>query len=287
MKLSQFILTILVAAGVGFVSAQYFAPSNSVEVSSQKKSVYDRVVNSGKIRCGYAIWPPYMLKDPNTGALSGINFDTMEVMGKLLGVEIEWSEETSWGTAIEGLNTDRYDVFCATVWPDGVRSKQATQSIPAFYSAIYGYTREGDTRFDGNIQRANQDDITISSLEGDMTHSISITEFPEAKHLVNPQLNDGSTLIQDVITKKADIIFVDEGVVSDFHANNKDRLRKVKDIDPIRVFGEVYAVKKGEFQLKNMIDTTLTTMINSGSIDRLVRKYDNSYFLPQRNYQTK
>ncbi len=47
-----------------------------------KQSLYDRVIQSGKIRCAYAVFFPSCMKDPNTGKMSGIGVDTIELVAK-------------------------------------------------------------------------------------------------------------------------------------------------------------------------------------------------------------
>jgi len=54
---------------------------------SKSDSVYDRVIQSGKIRCGYCVYNPGCLKDPATGKLSGIGVDALEVVAKNLGLK--------------------------------------------------------------------------------------------------------------------------------------------------------------------------------------------------------
>jgi hypothetical protein len=72
-------------------------------------TVYDRVMKSQTIRCGYGLWSVYLHKDPNTGKMGGIYYDYMEALGKNLGLKIEWTEEVGWGDYIAGLKGDRFD----------------------------------------------------------------------------------------------------------------------------------------------------------------------------------
>src|ERR1039458_10684502 len=83
------------------------AATNSVQVAVSAK---DRVLKRGVIRAGYAIYPPASFKDPNTGKISGICVDVLEEAAKNLGLKVEWTEEVPWGTMIEGLQNERYDI---------------------------------------------------------------------------------------------------------------------------------------------------------------------------------
>lgn len=81
--------------------------------AADKETAYDRIMKSGEIRCGYAISPPAMVQDPNTGEISGMDYDIWQEIGKELGVKIVWPEEAGWGNYITGLNSGRYDAFCS------------------------------------------------------------------------------------------------------------------------------------------------------------------------------
>lgn len=49
------------------------------------------------LRCGYGLWEPAVMRDPNTGEVSGLFVDIMEALGELTDIEIEWMEEVPWG----------------------------------------------------------------------------------------------------------------------------------------------------------------------------------------------
>ena len=96
--------------------------SNGIR-SSNKESLYNRVMRSGKIRCGYLIYPPGCTKNPNTGKVSGIGPEAIELVAKKLGLQVEWTEEIGWSTMLEGLKTGRYDMIPTPVWTNAHRAK--------------------------------------------------------------------------------------------------------------------------------------------------------------------
>ena len=60
------------------------ATSSNGMQSPSKQSLYERVIQSGKIRCCYIVYPPDCIKDPNTGKLSGISVEAIELVAKKL-----------------------------------------------------------------------------------------------------------------------------------------------------------------------------------------------------------
>lgn len=66
--------------------------------AAHAESVYERVIKSGTLKCGYIPYPPAMIVDPNTGEKSGIFYEFMNEVGKRLSLKVEWVQESGWGT---------------------------------------------------------------------------------------------------------------------------------------------------------------------------------------------
>jgi len=260
--------------------------SASAYAGAAEDNAAQKVMQKGAIRCGYFVWPPYILKDPNTGKLSGINYDVMEKIGDQLDLKIEWTEEIGVGEAIEGLNSNRYDAMCATLWPDAARMKSAALTRPAFYSSVYAVARKDDKRFDGDLGKINDSNVRILGVDGDVTYSLPQQKFPEAALSSLPQMGDASLLLQSLVAGKTDIVLVDRGAFNDFQKSNPGKLKLVENVPPVTTFPEVLAVKKGEMEFKLMLDGALQNLIDDGTLADFVKNYpDNHYFAPKTGWQ--
>lgn len=289
--MKQTILTVAVAIlaslATFFVLNNETAHQQPIEKEQKAQSGYEYVAVTGTLRCAYATWPPYMMKDPNTGKLSGVAYDQMEQVAKFLEIKIDWTEEVGYGNYIEGLKTNRYDMMCATIWPDGSRTKNTTLTIPGLYSTTYTYVRIDESREFKSYEDINKDTVTIAALDGDVTYSLASNRFPKAKIHALPQTADGSTVLLAVATGKADVVIVDEGVFADFNKQNPGKLRKLENLGPAGVFSESYSVPLGDFQLKNMIDTALIYLTNSGITADILSRYKGSLYAPAPTYVNK
>lgn len=257
--------------------ALYVMLSTVTNHAQAAEATYDRVMASKTIRCGYFTWPPYITKDSNTGKLSGINYDIMEAIGKNLGLKIEWAAEIGVGDVVAGLEANKADVMCATVWPNAGRTQNLTLTKPTFYSIAYAFVRADDKRFDGDLSKANNKDIKVSGIDGDITADLAIEKLPSATHAFLPQTASGSEILLQLMTKKADIALVDEGMVNDFMKTNPGTLRKVANVAPARIFGEHLPVRRGEYHLRDMLDVSIQQLVNDGLMDELVKKYRKEY----------
>lgn len=261
---------------------------NSRNTGQKKETVYDRVVEAGKIRCGYVIYPPGSLKDPNTGKLSGISIETLEAAGKNMELEIEWTEEVGWGTMIEGLLANRYDMIGSPVWANSTRGKLVDFSAPLFYSAIGVYVRHDDDRFTNNLQTINSENVRIATIDGEMSDIIAQAQFPKAQRVSLTQLSDVSQILLSVAQKKADVTFVEPVIGYQFLKNNQDTVKNIAAEKPIRIFPNTMMFRRGEMEFKAMLNTALEELINGGFVDELLDKYEEfpgTLYRPAYPYQ--
>jgi ABC-type amino acid transport substrate-binding protein len=249
----------------------------SMQSAHADGTVLDRIISTKTINCGYFIWPPYIVKDANTGKFSGINYDIMEAIGKNLGLKINWVAEVGVGDVATALNTDKIDVMCASLWPSLQRTSTITYTMPEFYDVVYAFVRTDDKRFDGDLEKANAKGINVAGIDGDVTADLALEKTPKANHQFLPQTASGAETLMYVATKKADIVFIDEAIVNEFNATNTVKLRKVAGIGPVRIFGEHLTVKKGEYQLRDMLNISLLQLVNDGVTKKLADKYSKQY----------
>lgn len=282
------LLAVIIAVGIGFYAhARFMQPVETnpapVEATTQKESAYDRVMRTKTIRCGYALWPPFSNKDPNTGEMSGFNIDIFNEIGKELGLEIKWVEEVGFGNYIEGLKTGRYDVMCQTVWPDPARFTNALVTIPAHYHNVYIITRADDTRFDADWRLLNDPQYKAVVVDGDITDTIARTDFPKTQVVALPQAADARQIFTEIETGKADATFVDYGFFLDYNRQNPGKLKVSGDV--LRVYGSVFSVNNGELMLKQLLDNAIIALTNSGRIEQILRQHPTTAMSPSLTYK--
>jgi polar amino acid transport system substrate-binding protein len=254
------------------LSSCSIAPKNTTDQG--KQSLYDRVIQSGKIRCGYVIDPPGCIKDPNTGKLSGIGIEAVELIGKKLGLVIDWTEEVGWGTMLEGLQTGRYDMVATPIWTNANRAKIVAFSEPLYFSPIFVYAKKGDHRFVGHLEKIDLPSVKIATVDGDTGQVIADADYPKAGRLSSPQMTDLSHNLLSVATGKADVAFADPTLSVRYVINNPNSVENISRVHPVRVFPNCLSFARGEFEFKAMFDTVLQEVMNSGAMDKIISKYE-------------
>ncbi|MBL3676825.1 MAG: transporter substrate-binding domain-containing protein [Alphaproteobacteria bacterium] len=238
------------------------------------ESAYDRVMRTGEIRCGYALQEPLLMKDPNTGALSGVFYDYLEALGKALSLKVVWAEEVGWGDFPAALNSGRIDAMCSGIWPTAGRARVVDFTAPVYFNAINAYTGAGTTRFDGNLSAINDPGVTIATMDGEMSSIIAAADFPRARTLAVPQVASLPQILVNVARGKADVTFTDTATAAGFMAHNPGALRMVEGGAGVRVFGNTIAIARGAHDLKAMLDTASGELHQSGVIERILQKHE-------------
>lgn len=267
---------VLIAAWVSFSfpsCKQDNKPSTEVQKTA---TVYNRVMQSNTIKCAFINYPPACMKDTKTGQMSGIFVDVLEKAANNLGLKINWTEEVGWGSQIEGLDKDRYDLIGSPVWANPKRGKLTTLSIPVYYSGIGVYVRSDDNRLDKELSKINSKDIRVGTIDGETSDLIANNDFPNAIKQSSPENTDISQKFLDLSKKSCDVVFAEPYFAYSYSKSNPGKIRNIAAENPVRLFGNVYMMKAGEWQLKQMLDVAIQDLINSGYVDKVIAKYEPS-----------
>lgn len=249
-----------------------FAASFPV-LAQEKESVYERVIKTGTLRCGYGIFPPMVVKDPNTGTLSGIFVDIMKEIGMATGLKVEFTQEIDWGQIAEALKTNKIDAMCAGMVATPKRGTVMAFSDPLFFLKGEAFAREDDRRFDNSYDAINQPDVRLAVNEGDVTQDIARRQFPKAKLVFKTQMAGDDILFMDVASNKADVTFNAPSMVHAFNKKSSVKLRVIPLPRPITIAPNVIAVDIHEQALQDLLNTAVGELHYNGVIADIFEKY--------------
>lgn len=263
-----------VAWGLSLPSADYGERESPTALLEEQESVFNRVMRTGVLRCAYYPYAPALIKDPNTGAMSGIFYDVITEAARRLSIKVEWTEEVGYGVIPEGFKTRRYDAFCNTVWPTPERSRAASFSIPLYYSPVTVFVRADEQRFADNYENLDKPDVKFAVKDGDVSASYADGFFPNSKQSSIPQLADTAQLLDDVANGKADAVINEPGLLFQYLEKNPNSLKEMIPGHPLQTSGNTFMLPPDEPQLKMMFDTVLQDMLNTGFVEKTIRKYE-------------
>ena len=272
MKFPQIVLTAFLSLVVAFATVKYVAPKNS-EPAVVKESVYELVIRTGTLRCGYFEEAPFTIVDPNTGKKSGIAVDLVEKIASELGLKVEWTSEINFGMLTEDLKMGRYDAVCASLFALP-RAGRIDYTMPYTYVPVYGFTQKGRTEFDNKLDQLDWTKVSIAGIDGEGITSVLQKKYPQAKFVILPQTSQIADMLTNVVDKKADIGFVLPTVFKSFDANNPNMLQKIATDAPFHVFNVTFGMKPDEPAFKDMLDNMIRILSTNGYMDELFKKYD-------------
>lgn len=249
-------------------------PQSATPKNQQVQTAYDRVIQTGTIRLGYVPYPPGLIKDPNTKKITGIFAEVLEEAAHNLDLKVEWTEEVGWGTMVEGLKANRYDMIGSPVWPLSQRAKLADFTVPVYYGGLAAYVKADDHRFDGNVALLNDPSVKIATIDGEVTDNIARYDFPKAQRVSQPQSTEIASLLKTVTSGRADVTFVEPFVALEFVKNNPNSLREPVPGRALCLYPNTYMLYRDQGHFKSMLDNAIMELVNNGFVDRVLDKYE-------------
>jgi ABC-type amino acid transport substrate-binding protein len=281
--MKKLLIVALVLGCIAFTACE----KKSVTTVASDQPVYDRVNQTGMIKCGYAIWAPAMIIDPNTKQLSGIFYDEMEEIGKRLNLKIVWASEEGWATAIESVKNQRIDMACSDFWASSIRARQVEFTAPVYYSTANVWVRSDETRNFTSLADLNTEQISYGTIDGSAEGRALRTSLPKAKAIALPELDTAADEMQGLRDKKYDFIAIDDASMNAYLAKNPGLFKKILPNEPVTMFPEIMMLRAGETKLKAMLDNTINEIQYDGTLAKIVEKYNaiSSVKLPAKPYQ--
>lgn len=253
-----------------FALLLFLATIPSLVRAADNETAFDRILRTGTLRCGYTSAPPYLTIDPNTRALSGIQYDIVNEMGRRMDVKIEWAVEAGFSTAVADLQAGKYDMFCNALTPTGVRSKFVDFTDPPFILPFDIWVRADDHRFDGGPATLNIASAKMAVIEGNVMAIIHQQNFPNSASVGVVSMGDENVdLLLTVSTGKADFTVMERTTGENFIAKNPGTLRRLLN-KPFRLVPYTYPIPKGDNKLRQTINTTLLEMQATGALDAIL-----------------
>lgn len=267
------LLTVIVAVAASWTTVKLAGLHDASSQTKIKETAYERILRTGKIRCGYYVFPPATQIDPNSGELSGLFVDMWDILAQNMSLEVEWTEELSFGNLYEGLTMGRYDAICTPDWPSARSARVALYSVPVFFSGINVYVRQDDTRFDDDFMILNDPAYALSVQDGSVGEQIGALRFPVAGTVGIARDAPAAQMELNVVNGKADATFLDHNRFMLFNEAHPGALKQVND-EPVRIYSFKIAVPAGDYKLKFWLDEAVEELLHNGEMDRLVDQWE-------------
>src|SRR5262249_7507971 len=182
---------------------------------------------------------------------SGVMHDVIALVARNMGLTLQYTEETTFASMVDSVENGRADIVVSGIWPSAPRALRADFSKAVYFSPVYSYVRSNDSRFDGNLSKADDPQVRVATIDGELSSIIAADDLSHARVVSLPQQTDVSQLLLQLTTSKADITFVEPAVAEQFIAKNPGSVRRLPDVEAVRVFPNSYLFHKGDTGLRD------------------------------------
>lgn len=266
---------ILIATLCAIIAAcatvKLMSPStHSSENPAVKETAFERVTRTNTLRCGYATATPWFYADPLTGKKTGYAYDVTMAVAEKIGLKVDWTEETGWGTGEQGL-PNRYDMMCGSVCIDPNRNRAAIYSTPFVHIPILPIARLNDNRFSSGINSINNKAIRIGVKNNHVFEYIAKERFPNATLVYANDISDDTEFLLMLETNKIDIAFSGQVSVDLYEKKNPHKIKSLPY--PARFCDGGFMMPLGDFNMKQMVDNAILELNTAGKLDEIAKKY--------------
>ncbi|MCG5478459.1 substrate-binding periplasmic protein [Sinorhizobium alkalisoli] len=229
------------------------------------------VQKAGVLRCGAAVAPPYVMRDPASGEYSGFFADLCREFADVLKVKPQFVD-TTWDNIVAGLQAGKWDLSLA-LNRTPARAMAVQFSIPAMeYQISLAYNKNNPKIPAGATSVADIDkkDVTLAVMSGTAQDKAISVAVKNATILRLPG-NDETRLA--VVSRRADVLVDASDTNQLFTQSNPDWAVALNPEPALAkqgvAFGLPHQLSAADAEVVNIF---LEEKVATGHVDELIHK---------------
>lgn len=247
------------------------ALSTTTTLAQTADGYWQGVQKAGVLRCGAAVAPPYVMRDPATGEYSGFFADLCRQFADALKVKPEFVD-TTWDNIVAGLQAGKWDVSLA-LNRTPARAMAVQFSIPAMeYQISLAYNKDNPKIPAGaaSVADIDKDGVTLAVMSG-TAQDKAISAAVKTATILRLPGNDETRLA--VVSKRADILVDASDTNQLFTQSNPDWAVAMNPTPALAkqgvAFGLPHQLSAADVEVANIF---LEEKVATGEVDTLIRK---------------
>lgn len=253
------------------VAAVVAASLSGAAMAQDGQGYWQTVQANGTLRCGAAVAPPYVMRDPATGEYSGFFADLCREFAEVLEVEPQFVD-TTWDNIVAGLQAGKWDLSLA-LNRTPARAMAVQFSIPAMeYQISLAYNKENPKIPAGAASVADVDleGVTLAVMSGTAQDKAISAAITNATILRLPT-NDETRLA--LISKRADILVDANDTNQLFTQSNPDWAMALNPTPALAKQGVAFGLPLGlSASDVEVVNIFLEERVATGHVDALIAK---------------
>ena len=270
----------IILAIISFAGGPEANVSQDTEIDTMEK-----IRTTGKLDVCYGEYKPAVIRDPDTGELSGHYVDTIEHIAGQIGAEILY-HETTWGNAAADVATGRCDVMLS-YFNQIQRSFSIAFTDPLQYVGNSALARADEERFDDveDIMEFDKPEYTVAVANGESGHNFVKEHFRNAKiEVIDVEAGDLLKFLSLVSTGRADVGIADSASIALYQKEHPET-RDVFADNPFNMNPMGFGLQQDDLKFLNFMNDAIGQMEVQGKLAELEKKYGAHWVHEKKGYE--
>jgi polar amino acid transport system substrate-binding protein len=245
--------------------------STSAAHAQAVEGYWQNVQKAGVLRCGAAVAPPYVMRDPATGDYTGFFADLCRGFAEALKVKPEFVD-TTWDNIVAGLQAGKWDVSLA-LNRTPARAMAVNFSIPAMqYQISLAYNKENPKIPAGatSVADIDKEGVTLAVMSG-TAQDKAISAAVKTAQILRLPGNDETRLA--VTSKRADILVDASDTNQLFTQSNPQWAVALNPTPALAKQGVAFGLPHQlSFSDVDVVNIFLEEKVATGEVDNMIKK---------------
>lgn len=232
----------------------------------------DQIHKRGEMRVGYIPWNPAVIKDPETGRLSGIFPDMVDYMAETLKLKVTWME-TTLGNFAAGLQSRQFDFSVGPIFITIPRSVPIAFTQPVAYVGNSAVVK-GSTSPPQLLEEIKERKMKVAVLQGQAMDEFFKRRFPDVE-LVILSGGDLTAPLAAVSSGQADIGFMNTVTVSQYVKEHPDTKAVFMGEDHLEMLPLAWSTRHEDRKLQSFLESSISYLKSTGRLEHIQARYEN------------
>lgn len=245
--------------------------STSAAHAQAPEGYWQGVQKAGVLRCGAAVAPPYVMRDPATGEYTGFFADLCRGFAEALKVKPEFVD-TTWDNIVAGLQAGKWDVSLA-LNRTPARAMAVNFSIPAMeYQISLAYNKQNPKVPAGatSVADIDKEGVTLAVMSG-TAQDKAISAAVKTAQILRLPGNDETRLA--VTSRRADILVDASDTNQLFTQSNPEWAVALNPTPALAKQGVAFGLPHQlSFSDVEVVNIFLEEKVATGEVDNMIKK---------------
>jgi len=231
-----------------------------------------RVLRNQELHVGYLVFDPCVIKDPESGKLSGTFIDSVEYIAEQLKAKPVY-HETNLANFSSGLQSGQYDLCIGPTFRTIPRATSVVFCRPLTYIGNAAVVRKGEAAKYDTLEKLAATKPRISVLQGQAMEEFLRRRFPNSK-LLSLSGGDLTAPLNAVAAGQADIGFMNVVTVTRYAKAHPEVEVVFSGEHQLELLALGWAVRPDDLPWWQFVKTSLDYLMTTGRYDEFQSRHD-------------